>query len=139
MLNGRCLVPTLDFDEAGFLDGLFVITDANVGVFQNIIREGLMQLRRAVFHGLLHVQHKGKLFVFYLDGSHSLRGGDFILGNNGCHIISVKPHMIREQQSVFDILMRRVRGPGMSRRREIDFRNIKAGHHFDDTGNSFRL
>ena len=38
-----------------------------------------MELRRAVLHGLLHVQHERQLFILHLNGPHGLHRRDFAL------------------------------------------------------------
>ncbi len=89
VLDGRSIIPTLDFDEAGLLPGRFIVPPADVGVGQNVIFIPFLNLRRAVLHRFLDIQDEGQLLILDFDGPDGLRGGDFVLGDDHRHLVSV--------------------------------------------------
>ena len=128
MLDRRSVIPAFYFDQAGFFDRLFIVSLADRCVFQDVVRIFLVDLRRVVLHGFLHIHDKRVFFVFYFDGAESLCGSHFILGYNGGDIISVKTDFFGQDQSVGHVLVRRVCGPGMSCGGEIVFLpDVKTG------------
>ena len=85
---------------------------------QDIAGELLVNLGRVGLHGLLHIQHKGKLLILHLQRPDALHGGHLILRHHHGHIVAVIADMAVQQQPVGHILMAGVRGPGVSRRGE---------------------
>ena len=95
MLHGRCLIPALHFDQPRLFFCFFKIPFVDRSVFQYISRIVFMKLRSVLFHCLLYIQHKRKGIILHLDQPQRLSCCHFILRNNCCHIIPVKPHMLR--------------------------------------------
>ena len=138
VLDGGGVVPLVHADEARFLDGLLIIALADLGVLQDIVGVFLVELGRAVLHGLLHVEDEGQLLIFHLDGTGSLCGSDLIFRHDCRHIVAVIAHMAVEQITVGHILMGGLHRPGMARRGIGDVGNVKAGEDPDHTGDLFR-
>ena len=136
VLHGGGVVPAFHPDEAGLLDRRLIVAlhDARVG--KNVVRIVFMQLRRTRLHGLLGIEDERVLLVFHADGSQRLCRRDLVFRNNGRNIVPVEAHAAREEQPVSHILMVRVGGPGVPRRREFILRHIEAG---DDLHHSFDL
>ena len=89
VLNGGGVVPALHPDEAGLLPGGFIIPPADVGVGQDVVLGPLLNLRRAVLHGLLHVQNEGQLLILHLQSPDRLGGGHLVLGDDHRHLVAV--------------------------------------------------
>ena len=138
VLDGRGLIPAFDLDEACFLYRALIITDTGHRMLQDIVRELFVQLRRAVLHRFLSVQHKGKLLILYREGAHALYGGDFVIGDDDGNVVAPVADVGVQQLSVRDVLMPRVHRPRVSRGGEGDVRHVKAGQHFDDPGDLHR-
>ena len=79
VLDRRRLVPALDLNKAGLLDGFRVVARGGGRVLEDVVGELLVQLGRAGLHGLLHVEHERQLLVFDLDGAHGLHGRNLVL------------------------------------------------------------
>ena len=140
VLNRRGLVPALDLDQAGLLNRLLIVTQTGLGVLQDIVRELLMQLRRALFHRFLHVQHKGVFLILHFDQPQGLSRRDLVLRDDGGDVVPVETDAVRQDQPVRHVLMGRVRGPGMARRRKIVLLlQVEAGQDLHDPGDLFRL
>ena len=138
VLHGGGIVPALDLDESGLLDGFLIAALADVGVLQDIPREILVNERRAFFHGLLHVEHKRKLVVFDLERAHALHGRDLVLRDDDCDVVAVVAHVAVQEVAVCNVLMSRVHRPGVARRRKAVLRHIEAGQHLHDAWNGLR-
>ena len=97
-----------------------------------------MKERRAVLHGFLNIEDKGKLVVLNLESTDALHRSDFIFRNDNRDIVAVVAHVPVQQMAGGNVLMRRVHGPRMARGREADVRNVKAGENlhnaFDGLG-----
>ena len=87
-------------------------------------------LRRAVPHGLDGVKHEGKLFVFNLYGAYGLHCAYLVPRDHRGNIVPVVAHMAVEQKPVRNVLMMRIRAPGMPRRGERNIGHVKAGDYF---------
>ena len=140
VLHHRRFVPAFHLRQAGFLNRLRKIAVADLRVLQDVVREVFVQLRRAVLHGLAHIQHEGILLVFHADQPQGLRRRHLVLRHDGRDIVAVKPHPVREDQPVRHVLVIRIRGPRMPRRREIMlFLQVKTGQDLHDAGHLFRF
>ena len=138
VLHGGRVVPALDLDEARLLNGGLIVTLLHVGVLEDVAGVVLVELGRAVLHGLLHVQHKGQLVVLHLQRPDALHGGHLVLGDDHRHIVAVIPHMTVQQIAVSHVLVAGVHGPGMARRGEAVLRHVEAGQHLDHAGDGLR-
>ena len=85
-----------------------------------------MELRRAVLHGLLHVQHERQLLILHLNGPHGLHRRDLVLRDDRADIIAVIAHVPVQQMPVGHVLMVRVHRPRVARRGERTIRRVKA-------------
>ena len=138
VLDGGGVVPALHLDEAGLLTGGLVIPPANVGVGQDVVRTPLVELGRAVLHGLLNVQDEGQSLILHLDGPDGLGGGHLVLRNNHGHLVAVVADMPVQQLPVRHVLVVGVRGPGMARRGKLDVRRVEAGQDLHNAGDGLR-
>ena len=138
VLHGGRVVPALDLDKARLLNGGLIVALPHVGVLEDVVGVILVELGRAVLHGLLHVQHEGQLVILYLQRPNALHGGHLILGDDHRHIVAVVPHVAVQQVTVGHVLMAGVHGPGMACRGEAVLRHIEAGQHLDHTGDGLR-
>ena len=127
VLHGGRIVPALDPDEPGLLDGAFKVAGAYAGMAQDIARESLVQLRRAGLHGLLRVEDEGQLLVLDLYLPQGLRRRELVHSHDHGHVVAPEAHVVGEQQAVRDVLMLRLGGPGVARRWKVVFRHVKAG------------
>ena len=139
VLDGGGVVPALDFNKSRLLPGLLIVAIADAGVLDDIVRELLMNLGSAVLHGFLHIQHKGQFLILHLQGADTLGRRHLVLRDDHRHIISVITDMTVQQHAVRDVLVARVRRPGMARRREWDIGNVEAGQDPHHTGYGLRL
>ena len=64
VLHRLSFIPALALDKSGLLDRFFNASHVYLGVSEYIVRELLMQKRRAFLHGLLRVEHERKFLVF---------------------------------------------------------------------------
>ena len=136
VLDGGGVVPALHADQARLLPGGLIVALADVGVGQDVVREFLMDLGRAVLHGLLYVQHERQLLILHLQRPDRLGGGHLVLGHHRGHLVAVVADVAVQQQAVCHILVGRVRGPGMARRGERNVRHVEAGEDLDHARNS---
>ena len=139
VLHGGGVIPALGLDEARLLNCLGIIADGHGRVLENVVGEALMQLRRAVLHGLLCIQHERQLLIFHLDGANGLHRRDLIFRDDRAHIVAVVAHMPVQQIAVGDVLMSGIHRPRVARRRERDIRNVEAGEDLHHTLDLFRL
>ena len=109
VLHGRRLIPALYLCQSGLFDRRLVIAVADGSVRQDIVRIILMKLRGTVFHRLVYIQYKGKLFILHLDGPHCPGCRHFIFRHDRRHIVPVKSDVISQQETVAHILMGRFR------------------------------
>ncbi len=72
VLHSRRVVPALHLDEPRLLNGGLIVALADIGVLEDVVGISLMELGRAGLHGLLHVQHEGKLIILHLQGADAL-------------------------------------------------------------------
>ena len=138
VLDRWCIVPALDFDEAGLLPGGLIVPPADVGVAQDVVFVLLVELGRAVLHGLLHIQHKGQLLILNLQSPDALGRRHLVPGDDHRHLVAVVADVAVQEQPVGHILMAGVRGPGMTRRGKGDVRHVKTGQDLHHTGNCLR-
>ena len=138
VLHGGGVVPALHLDQAGLLPGGLVVSPAHIGVGQNVVPAALLNLRRAVLHGLLRVQNKGQLLVFHPDGPDSLGRGHLILRDDHRHLVAVIADMPVQQLSVRHILVAGVQRPRMPRRGKCDVWHIEAGQNLHHAGDGLR-
>ena len=96
-----------------------------------------MQLRRAVLHRLLHIEHERQGFVFDLQRAHALHGGNLVLGDHDRHVVAIIAHMRVQKPAVRNVLMLRIHRPRMPRGREIDLRRVKAGQDLNNARDIF--
>ena len=129
VLHGRRVVPALHLDESWLLNGSLIVALADIGVLEDVVGISLMELGRAGLHGLLHVQHEGKLIILHLQGADALHGGHLILGDDHGDIIAVVAHMAVQQVAVGHVLMAGIHGPGVARRGEAVLRHVEAGQY----------
>ena len=106
VLDGGRLVPLVHADQPRLLDGFFIVALADLRVLEDVVGEALVDLRRAVLHGLLYVEHEGQLVVFDLDQTRGLRGGDLVLRDHDGDVVTVIAHVDVQQTAVGDVLMR---------------------------------
>ena len=106
VLDGGRLVPLVHANQPRLLDGFFIVALADLRVLEDVVGEALVDLRRAVLHGLLYVEHEGQLVVFDLDQTRGLRGGDLVLRDHDGDVVTVIAHMDVQQTAVGDVLMR---------------------------------
>ena len=140
VLDNRGLIPALHLDQTRFLDRLLIVSQPGLRMFEDIVGILFMQQGSSVLHGLLHIQHKGVLFVLHPDQAQSLRGGDLVLRHDSSDIVSCETDPVCQDQAVRDVLMRRICGPGVAGCRKIVLLfEIKAGQDPDHAGNLFRL
>ena len=138
VLHGGSIVPALDLDESGLLNGLLIISLADIRVLQDIPREIFVDAGRVGLHGLLHVEHKREFLIFDLQRAHALHGRDLILRNDDRDVVAVVAHMAVQKIAVGHVLMPRVHRPGMARRREAVLRHVEAGQHLHNAGDGLR-
>ena len=62
-------------------------------MIEDIIREFLVQLRRAVLHRLLNVEDKRQFFVFDRERTNALHSRHLVIGNNDGNIVAPIAHM----------------------------------------------
>ena len=136
VLNGGGVVPALDLDQTGLLDGLSVVALADIGVSQQVAGAGLVDLGSIGLQGLLGIQNEGQLLVLDLDGTQCLVSNDGILCDDDCDVVAVVADVLVQQLAVSDVLMMGVGGPGVTRGGESDVGNIEAGQDLDDAGHS---
>ena len=139
VLDRRRLVPALDLNKAGLLDGFRVVACGGGRVLEDVVGELLVQLGRAGLHGLLHVEHERQLLVFDLDGAHGLHGRDLVLRDDGTDVVAVVAHVPVEQVPVGDVLVRRIHRPRVTGGRERDVGHVEAGQDLHDAGDLLRL
>ena len=139
VLDRGGIVPALHLDEARFLPGFLVVALADVGVFQDVAGELVVNLGGVRLHGLLHIQNEGQFLVLHLQRPDSLGRRHLVLRDDHGHIVAVVPHMAVQQQAVCHVLMTGVRGPGVARRGEREIGNIEAGQDPDHAGDILRL
>ena len=140
VLHDRCLIPAFHLGQPGFLNRLFIVALPDLRMLEDIVREFLMQQRRPVLHGFLHIQHERVFLVFHPDQPQRLRGRDLILRHDGRDVVPVEPDALCQDQAVRHILMGGVGGPGMARRRVIVlFFQVEAGQDLYDPGNLLRF
>ena len=140
VLHHRRFIPAFHLDEARLLNRLFIVALADLCVFEDIVGELFMQQRRAVFHGFLHVQHEGIFLILHPDQAKRLRGSHLVLRHHRRDVVSVEAHAFRQDQAVCHVLVGRIRGPGMSRRREIMlFLQVETGQDLHHAGNFLSL
>ena len=119
VLDRRCFIPAFHLDQSRFLDRLLIVSLPDLGMLQDVVWEFLMQQRRTVLHGFLHIQHKRVFLILHLDQPQRLGSRNLIFRHHCRDVVSVEAHPLRQDQPVRHILMARIRGPGMSCRREI--------------------
>ena len=56
---------------------------------QDVVLGPLLNLRRAVLHGFLHIQNKGQLLILHLQSPDSLGGGHLVLSDDHRHLVAV--------------------------------------------------
>ena len=135
VLHGGRIVPALDANQARLLNSLLIVARGGRGVLQNVVRIILVELRRAVLHRFLHVQHERQLLIFHLNGPHGLHRRDLVLRDDRADIIAVIAHVPVQQVPVGHVLMPRIHRPRVARRGERTVRHIKARqdlHHAGD-------
>ncbi len=93
MLNRGGIVPTLHFNKPRLLPGGLIVTLADIGMSQDIVGILLMDLGRPILHGLLHIQHKRKLFVRYLQRPNGLGRSHLVFRDDHRHLIAVVADM----------------------------------------------
>ena len=93
MLHGRCLIPALHFDQPWLFLCFFKSPLWIEVCFQYISRIVFMKLRSVLSTFFLYIQHNAR--ITSPDQPQRLSCRHFILRNNCCHIIPVKPHMLR--------------------------------------------
>ena len=138
VLHSRRVVPALHLDEPRLLNGGLIVALADIGVLEDVVGISLMELGRAGLHGLLHVQHEGKLIILHLQGADALHSGHLILGDDHGDIIAVVAHMTVQQVAVSHILMAGIHGPGVARRGEAVLRHVEAGQYLHHAGDGLR-
>ena len=137
VLNGGGVVPALDLDQAGLLDGLSVVTLADIGVSQQVAGAVLVDLGSIGLQGLLGIQNEGQFFVLSLDQTDSLSSCNSVLCDDDCNIVAVVTNVLVQQLAVSNVLMVRIGGPGMAGGGEGDVGDIEAGQDLHDAGHSF--
>ncbi|MPM74423.1 hypothetical protein SDC9_121411 [bioreactor metagenome] len=137
MLDDWRIIPAFDFHETGFLNRFFKIADFIARVREDVVFKTVMQLRGAVLHRFLHIQHKGELFIFHLERADTLIRRNLILRDDHGDIVAVIAHVAIQKQPVRNVLMVRVGRPRMPGRGEGQIWHIKAGQHLDHAGNFF--
>jgi hypothetical protein len=133
------VVPALDFDQPRLLDRLCKVALFVSGVREDIVFEALVQLRRAVLHGLLRVENEGVFLIFDLDRTHGLRARNLVLGDDRGDLVPVITDVAVQKKPIGDVLMMRVGRPRMARGRKREIRDVETRKHLDDAGNRFRL
>ena len=139
VLDDRRIVPALDLDQALLADSLLIVAVLIPGMGQDVVWILLMQLRRAVLHGLDLIKHERICLILHLDGPERLRGGNLVLRDNGRYIVAIIPNAIGQELPVRHILMVRIRGPRVAGGREPDVRHIEAGDDLHHALDRFRL
>ena len=129
VLHGGGVVPALHPDQPRLLNSGLIVAFFHVRVLEDVVREVLVQLRRARLHRLLRVEHERQFLVFDPQRAHALHGRDLVFRDDDGHIVSVIAHMPVEQMPVGHVLMARIHRPRMTRRWERMLRHVEAGQH----------
>ncbi len=106
---------------------------------QNILGILFMDLRSAVLHGLLDIQHERQFLVLHLQRPDALHRRYLILRDDHGDLVAVVADMAVEKHPVRHILMMGVRGPGMARRGERMIRHVEARQHPHHAGDGLGL
>ena len=115
-------------------------THGHMGMYDNIVLPQIrMEHRRPLRHRLLHCRNRRILFVFDFDCAQGLIARHLVLRNNCRNIVSVQTHAGIQKLPVADILMLKLRAPGMPRRRELVIRHVKARYDPHHAGYLFGL
>ena len=135
--RGR-LVPALHLDEARLPNGSLIVALLHIGVLEDVVGVGLVELGSAGLHGLLHIQHEGQLLVFHLQRPDALHGGHLVFCNDHRHVVAVVADVPVQQVAVRHILMAGVHGPGVARRGERVLRHVETGQYLHHAGDLLR-
>ena len=138
VLHRGGVVPALYLDEARLPDGGLIVALLHVGVLENVIGEGLVELGRAGLHGLLGVQHQGKLLILHLQSPDALHGGHLVFRDDHGHVVAVVADVPVQKMPVRHVLMTRVHGPGVTGGGEGVLRHVEAGQDLYHAGDRLR-
>ena len=99
-----------------------------------VVRERVVQERRAFPHRFLRIQHERQLLVFGPEQGERALCGDVVLRDHAGDVVPVVPDVPVEKMPVRNVLMGRVRRPGMAGGRKRDIRHVEAGQDLHDAG-----
>ena len=135
--RGR-LVPALHLDEARLPNGGLIVALLHIGVLEDVVGVGLVELGSAGLHGLLHIQHEGQLLVFHLQRPDALHGGHLVFCDDHRHVVAIVADVPVQQVAVRHVLMAGVHGPGVARRGERVLRHVETGQYLHHAGDLLR-
>ena len=127
VLHRGGVVPALYLNEARLLNGGLIVALLHVGVLEDVVGKGLVELGRTGLHGLLGVQHQGKLLILHLQSPDALHGGHLVFRNDHGHVVAVAADVPVQKMPVRHVLVSRVHGPGVTGGGEGMLRHVEAG------------
>ena len=138
VLHRGGVVPALYLDEARLPDGGLIVALLHVGVLEDVVGKGLVELGRTGLHGLLGVQHQGKLLILHLQSPDALHGGHLVFRDDHGHVVAVVADVPVQKMPVRHVLVSRVHGPGVTGGGEGMLRHVEAGQDLYHAGDRLR-
>ena len=135
VLNRWRVVPALDLDQAGLLNGFLVISDGDATVSKHIVRPLLVEDWSALFFGFERIEDEGVFFVFNFDGSYSTVRRDIVPGDDHGNLVAIITDVLVKDLAVCDVLFGRIGCPRVPCRRPQIIGGIETGENLDDTIN----